>query len=108
MESLLAELPSAKQSLIETFQPLANAIPDAVVIINAEGSIELVNHQTEQMFEFRSEELIGQPVELLIPERFRAKHFVHRNSYIAAPTVRPMGSRLDLLGRRSSGNEFPV
>ena len=108
MESLLIELPRTSYSVVESFQPLADAVPDALVIVNADGGIELVNAQTERMFEYRSEELIGQPVELLMPERFRAKHFIHRDNYNAAPTTRPMGMRLDLLGRRRRGNEFPV
>jgi PAS domain S-box-containing protein len=107
MESVV-ELPFVESSVVESLQPLANAMPDAVVIINAEGSIELINEQTAQMFEYRREELVGQPVELLIPERFRTKHFAHRNNYMADPQVRPMGMRMDLLGRRRRGNEFPV
>ncbi len=108
MESLLMELPRTSYSVVESFQSLADSVPDALVIVNAEGGIELVNAQTERMFEYRSEELIGQPVELLMPERFRARHFIHRESYNASPTTRPMGMRLDLLGRRRRGNEFPV
>jgi PAS domain S-box-containing protein len=108
MESLLIDLPQTKRSIVESFQSLADAVPDALLIVNPEGGIELLNSQTEQMFEYRREELLGQPIELLMPERFRAKHFLHRMNYNAAPTTRPMGMRLDLLGRRRRGSEFPV
>ncbi|HEX3999360.1 MAG TPA: PAS domain S-box protein [Pirellulales bacterium] len=113
MESILADLaredsPSGTRSPVDTFQPLADAMPDALVIVDAEGCIDLMNSQTEQMFDYRPEELLGQPIELLIPERYRAKHFAHRNGYIASPMVRPMGAKMDLLGRRRRGNEFPV
>ena len=105
---MLLDLPQTTRSVVDDFQNLADAVPDAMVIVNAEGCIELINAQTERMFEYRREELLGQPIELLMPERFRAKHFLHRDSYNAAPVMRPMGTRHDLLGRRRRGNEFPV
>jgi PAS domain S-box-containing protein len=90
------------------FQSLLEAVPDGLVIVNREGAIVLVNRQTEHMFEYRREELFGQPVELLIPERLRERHVCHRQAYFASPQVRPMGARLALRGRRRGGQEFPV
>ena len=108
MDSLRIDSPRTRRSIVESFQDLADAVPDALLIVNAEGEIELLNSHTERMFEYQREELLGQPIELLMPERFRAKHFMHRDNYNAAPTTRPMGMRLDLLGRRRRGTEFPV
>jgi PAS domain S-box-containing protein len=92
----------------ERYQSLLEAVPDALVVVNRDGAIVLVNSQTETMFEYRREELLGQPVELLIPERYRDKHVDDRADYFATPSVRPMGNKKDLYGRRRSGQEFPV
>ena len=75
--------------------------------MDRDGVVVLVNSQTEKMFGYRREELLGQPVELLIPERFRARHVRHRAAYVAAPRGRPMGTGLDLYGRRRDGQETP-
>lgn len=90
------------------FPPLLDSAPDAVVIVDHAGRIVLVNTQTEKLFGYRREELLGQPVEVLVPERFRARHQGHRSGYFDAPKVRAMGSGLELLGRRADGTEFPV
>ncbi|MGO9342981.1 MAG: ATP-binding protein [Acidimicrobiales bacterium] len=82
--------------------------PDAVVIIAASGMIILVNAQTESMFGYSRAELVGQPVEILIPKRLRNVHALQRDRYAARPRVRPMEAGLDLLGRRKDGTEFPV
>ncbi|MEX0716271.1 MAG: ATP-binding protein [Planctomycetaceae bacterium] len=87
---------------------LLEAAPDAIIIIDAAGRIELVNQRTEAMFGFRREELVGQSVEALVPERFRARHRVHRERYFRAPAFRPIGAGIDLYGLRKSGDEFPV
>jgi protein-histidine pros-kinase len=92
----------------EKFRGLLEAAPDAVVIATAEGRISLVNRQLEDLFGYRREELIGKPVEVLLPERFRGGHQAFRHSYVQSPRVRPMGAGLDLWGRRSDGSEFPV
>jgi PAS domain S-box-containing protein len=92
----------------KTFQSLLESAPDGMVIVNGEGVIVLVNSQAEKLFGYRRDELLGQPVELLVPERFRARHVRHRAAYAAAPQVRPMGAGIDLHGRHKDGHEFPV
>ncbi|MER5436219.1 PAS domain S-box protein [Streptomyces sp. NPDC002588] len=92
----------------ERFRGLLEAAPDAMVIVDDTGSIRLVNAQTEALFGYGREELLGHPVELLIPHRFRDQHTVHRGGYTANRQVRPMGAGLELHGLRKDGTEFPV
>jgi PAS domain S-box-containing protein len=82
--------------------------PDAIVEVDRAGQIVLVNGQTEALFGYPRDELLGQPVELLLPQRLRDIHVSHRAGYLAAPHIRPMGSQLELLARRKDGSEFPV
>src|SRR5438105_1727041 len=96
------------QSSEAKFQGLLESAPDAVVIVDRAGRIAIVNRQTEQLFGYRRDELLGQPLELLVPDRFRAGHVRHRDGYLAEPRTRPMGSGLELHGRRHDGSEFPV
>jgi PAS domain S-box-containing protein len=87
---------------------LLEAIPDAIVAVDQRGVILQVNSQTEQLFGYRREELIGQNIEILVPEAARADHQRHRHSYAEEPKTRRMGAGLDLHGRRQDGTEFPV
>ena len=92
----------------ERFRGLMESAPDAMVIVGAHGRIVLINRQTEQLFGYDRDELLGQPVEILIPEQFRSRHAAHRTGFIDDPKVRPMGAGLELFGVRRDGTEFPV
>ncbi len=92
----------------QTLRDLLESLPDAMVVIDQHGTIALVNQQTETMFGYQRDELLGRPVEILIPERLRIGHVGKRAGYFAAPKSRPMGANLDLFGRRRDGAEFPV
>lgn len=94
---------------IETnFRVLLDAAPDAMIIVNRGGEISLANSQVERLFGYTRHDLQGQPVEILIPARFRANHGSHRASFAADPKLRPMGVGLELFGLRKDGREFPV
>src|SRR5271170_1578727 len=92
----------------QKFRKLLEAAPDAIVIVNQSGKIQLVNAQTEKLFGYTRGELIGRPVEDLVPERFHGQHSGHREAYTESPRPRSMGAGLDLYGRRKDGSEFPV
>ena len=92
----------------EPFRALLESAPDAMVIVDDTGTIRLVNAQTEAMFGYTREELLGRSVEILVPERFHDQHTHHRHGYTTNGQVRPMGAGLELYGRRRDGREFPV
>jgi PAS domain S-box-containing protein len=95
-------------SVDDRYRQLFDTAPDAMVIANAAGQIEFVNLQTEKVFGYSRSELVGQPIELLIPDRFRASHIQHRTRYVTNATFRPMGSGLQLHGRRKDGSEIAI
>jgi PAS domain S-box-containing protein len=88
------------------FRGLLEAAPDAMVIVGSDGRIALVNSQVERVFGYTRDELLGQPIEVLVPERFRARHPGHREGYFHNSQPRPMGANLDLYARRRDGSEF--
>ncbi len=92
----------------QRFQVLFEGSPDGIVIAGRDGRILRVNRQTETLFGYAGEELLGQPVEVLIPQRFAGGHGELRRGYFAAPRIRPMGNGRTLYGRRKDGSEFPV
>ena len=90
------------------FRGLLESAPDGVVIIDRAGTIQMVNRQTEVLFGYPRDELLGHEVEVLVPAHVRQRHVVHRNGYQEHPRTRPMGVGIELLGRRKDGSEFPV
>ncbi|HEX5060867.1 MAG TPA: PAS domain S-box protein, partial [Kofleriaceae bacterium] len=90
------------------FRQLVDAAPDGMVVCDQSGTIVLVNAETERMFGYARDELIGKRIEALIPERLRARHEGHVSGFASAPRLRPMGSGLELHGRHKDGHEFPV
>ncbi|WP_166790480.1 sensor domain-containing protein [Cryobacterium tagatosivorans] len=92
----------------QEFWGLLEAAPDAMVVVNTDGEIVLVNGQTERLFGYSRAEMLGQGIEMLLPERFRVRHAGHFARYAGAPGMRAMGSNLELFGRRRDGSEVPV
>jgi PAS domain S-box-containing protein len=104
-----ASTPSLPLSISSTnVLPFLDIWPDALVIINRAGAMVMVNGQTEALFGSTREELLGQPIELLLPKRFHEVHAAHRQRYFSTPQTRPMGIGLQLVGLRKDGAEFPV
>jgi PAS domain S-box-containing protein len=92
----------------DTLRILLESLPDAVVVVGRQGAIVLVNEQAEKMFGYKRDELLRQPIEILLPERYRQAHIGMRDSYFVHPKSRPMGAQQKLFGRRKDGVEFPV
>ncbi len=92
----------------EILRGLFEFAPDAVIVVDHAGRMVRLNAQTEILFGYGRQELLGQPVEVLVPDRLAARHVQHRKSYLPRPQLRPMGNGLELHGRRRDGSEFPV
>ena len=90
------------------FRGLLESAPDAIVIVNDQGRMVIANSQAERLFGYAQAEMIGQPIEMLLPTNLRALHVNHRDGYMAHSATRPMGIGLDLVAQRQDGSEFPV
>jgi PAS domain S-box-containing protein len=92
----------------ERFRLVVESAPNAVVLVSADGNIVLVNSHCEKTFGYRREELLGRPIEILVPEHLRLEHAGYRAAFFSCPAARPPGQLRDLCGRRKDGSEFPV
>ncbi|MEK8017693.1 MAG: PAS domain S-box protein [Candidatus Parabeggiatoa sp.] len=101
------DITARKQADLQ-FRQLLESAPDAMVIVNEQGRIVIVNAQTEKLFGYQRTALLGQPLEILIPERLRTTHHDHKTHYFNHPDRRPMGIGLELYALRHDGSEFPV
>ncbi|HEY1731076.1 MAG TPA: PAS domain S-box protein [Terriglobales bacterium] len=99
---------TARKSSEDKFRALLESAPDAMVIVDQRGRIVLINSRTEELFGYLRGELLGYPVEVLIPERFHDRHLHHRTFFFGDPRPRPMGEELELFGLRKDGTEFPL
>lgn len=99
---------SEKKNAEERFHRVIERAPNGMVMVDHQGVIVLVNSQIENLFGYRRDELLGKPIEILVPKRFHDHHFSHRSKFLIEPAARPMGAGRDLYGLRKDGSEFPV
>ena len=92
----------------ERFRLIVEAAPSAMIAVDRDGKIDMVNAKAQELFGYRKEELLGRPVEILVPQRFRSGHAIYRQSFLAQPTGRPMGAGRDLFGLHKDGHEIPI
>jgi len=105
--SIIRDIGPRKQ-LEAKFRGLLESAPDGIVVVDTKGKIAIINSQTEKLFGYTKDELLGQSIEILVPEKIKHSHVKQRDSYIASPNTRPMGAGRLLTGRRKDGSEFPV
>jgi PAS domain S-box-containing protein len=105
---VIRDLAAEQQRAYSMFHGLLEAAPDAIIIVGTDGRIMLVNAQADRIFGHKREELVGKDVEILMPERFRAKHTRHRKDYLIDPVNRRMGVGIDLVALHRDGTEFPI
>ena len=99
---------SSRKRLEERFRQVVESAPNAMVMISSSGKIEMVNAQAERVFGYDRKEMLGQSIEMLVPERFRQNHPDLRGSFFGKPLSRPMGAGRDLYGLKKDGSEFPI
>jgi PAS domain S-box-containing protein len=107
VSSAIRDITSRKRSE-QRFRNLLESAPDAMIVVDRAGKMILANAQVERLFGYTKSDLLGQPIEILIPQRFRQRHPAHRGDYFSNPRVRPMGPGLELCGLHRDGHEFPV
>jgi PAS domain S-box-containing protein len=105
--SIIRDIGPRKQ-LEAKFRGLLESAPDGIVVVDIHGKIVIVNGQAEKLFDYAKDELLGQPIEILVPDSVKHGHFKYRDGYISKPVVRPMGAGRRLTGRKKDGREFPV
>ncbi len=111
LEKIKDQHEKTREELIRTksmYRGLFEFAPDAIVVVNRDGHIVQINAQVERLFGYGRDEMLDKPVENLVPQRFRQRHIEHRQGYYYKPRVRPMGTGLELYGKRKDGSEFPV
>jgi PAS domain S-box-containing protein len=111
MLSIIPSMSAEKADDIRTVSYLTtiiDSVPTAVVVVDKDGKIVLVNTQTERLFGYMRDELLGARIDMLVPERFRANHPAHRAGFVHKPNARPMGEGRDLYALRKDGSQFPV
>ena len=107
VSSIIRDVSQRRQAEAK-FRGLLESAPDGIVVVDASGRIVIMNTQAGRMFDYARDELIGKPVEILVPNRFLGDHESYRNGYFHTPRTRPMGAGRALTGRKRDGTEFPV